>query len=739
MTSVAPVPDWTIGTVLPSMKEAREVFRPLLRRKGCPYRVAKANDKQYYLVCRTDPRCPFNVRISKSRGGQNEGKVVVRKYQPQHHCRPSAALDGRKPSDTAACANEMAPGTGSPHSLQRSLASTRRTTACNECKQHKLRCDLKERENENTAVCSRCQRLKLECKLESGFQRSSKRGATSSLELEVEELRRRVAQYESSARALSTEPSPRGSETSAQLLAETFDTPRQQPIAQSAARTAVSHSSIEGVGVPSVTTRPVIDHDHTCSTPLVVAPQPRKLAGIELSVADIEELFHLYFSSYHPFLPFLKQEKSPHAYYESSELLFWSVIAAAAHRTQSLPCLLPRLAEDVMELLWATIRSIPYSLHVIQSLVIICAWPFPTSSSMADPTYTLAGTMLHLAFQMGLHCASSAEDFTKGRLNLSADQRREWVATWQACNIVAHSVSVGCGLPATVQLHDQSLPKTVPWDPALWSHLRIEQYRQRVSLALAPNAMVSRAHSLDHGRLAAYRLLNLAYLDLEQEIIAVAPSSRTQIYLSAARIHLHSFYLLDDSRVDGYTDRIANLYQSAYDFVAQSLAMDRGGEVSFHHWPFFCYQMFVSASCVILRIVKNGHFNAAVDIDSGKALLNSAILALRKISVANNDLPARLSDVIAFLYSQRGIRGVPGDPPHSLRPRVLNRLSMSIVYDSLWEWREHFRLGQSTEASTAAELAVPVGGDQVNIDFEQLGLADAFTFEWPDIDLDIPL
>lgn len=158
-------------------------------------------------------------------------------------------------------------------------------------------------------------------------------------------------------------------------------------------------------------------------------------SSYEAYVADISRR---YFSCYHPFLPFLKQEKSPHAYYESSELLFWSVIAAAAHRSQSLPCLLPRLAEDMMQLLWTTIRSIPYSLHVIQSLVIICAWPFPTSSSTADPTYTLAGTMLHLAFQMGLHCASSAEDFTKGRLNLSADQRREWVATWQACNIVAH-------------------------------------------------------------------------------------------------------------------------------------------------------------------------------------------------------------------------------------------------------------------------------------------------------------
>ncbi len=86
------------------------------------------------------------------------------------------------------------------------------------------------------------------------------------------------------------------------LPAGTFDTPQQQPTDQSSTPAAVAHGSIEGVGAPGVTTRPVIDHDHTCSTPLVVAPQPRKLAGIELSVADIEELFQMWvFSSYEVF------------------------------------------------------------------------------------------------------------------------------------------------------------------------------------------------------------------------------------------------------------------------------------------------------------------------------------------------------------------------------------------------------------------------------------------------------
>lgn len=140
---MASVLDWTIGTILPSKKEAREVLHPLLRRKDCSYRVAKASDKQYYLVCRTDRSCLFNVRISKSRGGRNEGKVVVQKYQPQYHCRPPMAaaerspripIEGRQPSATAVTVPEMAPGAGASHSSQRSLTSTRRTTACNECK-----------------------------------------------------------------------------------------------------------------------------------------------------------------------------------------------------------------------------------------------------------------------------------------------------------------------------------------------------------------------------------------------------------------------------------------------------------------------------------------------------------------------------------------------------------------------------------------------------------------------------
>jgi hypothetical protein len=221
----------------------------------------------------------------------------------------------------------------------------------------------------------------------------------------------------------------------------------------------MSFASRVGSRAPGLTTQPVIDLEQAPAALLVVPPQARRLDDLELSTVEIDELFATlthprpglpahqlmvtrFFNHYHPFLPFLNTGKSPHAYYESSELLFWSIISAASHRSPN-PTLLPRLARSVTELVWSTVRSIPYTLQSVQSLIILCTWPFPTSSSTADPTYTLAGIMLQLAFQMGLHCAPNAQDFTKVPLTLNTDEHSEWTATWQACNIVAYRLVPG--------------------------------------------------------------------------------------------------------------------------------------------------------------------------------------------------------------------------------------------------------------------------------------------------------
>jgi hypothetical protein len=55
----------------------------------------------------------------------------------------------------------------------------------------------------------------------------------------------------------------------------------------------------------------------------------------------------------------------------------------------------------------------------------------------------LAGTMVLLGSQMGLHRPLNAQDFTKVSLNLEEDECSRWVKTWKACNIVAHRFVLG--------------------------------------------------------------------------------------------------------------------------------------------------------------------------------------------------------------------------------------------------------------------------------------------------------
>lgn len=88
----------------------------------------------------------------------------------------------------------------------------------------------------------------------------------------------------------------------------------------------------------------------------------------------------------------------------------------------------------------------------------------------------------------------------------------------------------------------------------------------------------------------------------------------------------------------------------------------------------------------------NGFFRLILDVQSGMKLLEAAISSLRKISVVNNDLPARLGDVIAFFCALRDPTVIGGTGVADLRLRqVKNRLSMSVVYDCLWTWRKHFQ------------------------------------------------
>ena len=143
-----------------------------------------------------------------------------------------------------------------------------------------------------------------------------------------------------------------------------------------------------------------------------------------------------FFRFYHPFSPLLHTRKSPDEYYEASHFLFWVVISVAARRYHDKE-LLQKLSGPVSRLLWNTLADVPQNYNVVKALCILCTWPLPISSTSADPTFMLSGLMIQIAMQIGLHRPSHTQDFAKFRVELRAEELRDRVKTWAACNVIA--------------------------------------------------------------------------------------------------------------------------------------------------------------------------------------------------------------------------------------------------------------------------------------------------------------
>ena len=118
---------------------------------------------------------------------------------------------------------------------------------------------------------------------------------------------------------------------------------------------------------------------------------------------------------------------------------------------------------------------------------------------------------------------------------------------------------------------------------------------------------------------------------------------------------------------------------------------------AFHiqHATNYILQMIIAAGFALLKLL-NSFFANHVDLDYGKSLFKQTIWMIRTISVSTNDLASRLAEVLAQLWKSGGAgAAVPKRSNEvtdsSLQLKVKCRMSMSLVYDSVWRWREEFQ------------------------------------------------
>jgi transcriptional regulatory protein LEU3 len=601
------------------------------------------------------------------------------------------------------------------------LAQAQRRTACNECRQQKLKCDLTTTIGE---VCSRCQKLYLECRLDVGFRRSRKRKGSNELHGEIQRLKSQLSKI--------TEASTTIQQSGSTARVQPCDTDGlHQHLNPDDGFLAVGVAS-EQPTLTAVTTRP---HDHELHSPVLKLPAAGRIAraidGVAVEVDEIDDLFSIYFAHYHSLLPILRPEKPPHDVYEECPVLFWCVVAVAARHSETLPILLRQLAQPVLDLLWSNIRCPPYTMGLVQAILLISTWPFPTNSSATDQTYTLTSVAVNASIQMGLHRPINQHDFVKYRFHLSEAQVQERLSTWTACNIIANRVATGMGLQSPARLHDcptDMIPTATGATSEQYAQqlLVIERFMMKVSESFTANMTDTLMLRPTEQRIPFYTTLAEELSTLESN--SSAAGAHIKLCIAAARLHLEAYVIFDEPSTYGYDGRILSLHAAVLSFMQHVLDVD-GTTTITRFAPYWIYQTLSLACFILLKVLRNDYFSGLVNSAQSKKHFNQAMSAMRKLSVTNNDVPGRVCDVLAYLWSMPDATAIGGKGQQGLELAIRSRLSMSVVYDSLWKWRDQFRAPTRVDGSGLNPLENEEFDDTAFRSWQDLPTDDLF-WDW---------
>ena len=187
----------------------------------------------------------------------------------------------------------------------------------------------------------------------------------------------------------------------------------------------------------------------------------------------------------------------------------------------------------------------------------------------------------------------------------------------------------------------------------------------------------------------------------------------TRVYFLAAGLHLHLSAFFDNPTTKDYRQALSALYNATTSFLEAALGLETTVGQVLAYSSNYIYQMTLAAGFCLLKLCKS-FFAVHLDMEYSKSLFNGTIRALRSMSVSENDLPERMAEVLAQMWRMGGSsmaqpHQITGEQPdNSLRLKVRCRMSMSLVFDSVWRWREDAQArGRNLECEFKQFLLLP--------------------------------
>ncbi|KAI1608239.1 hypothetical protein EDD36DRAFT_423662 [Exophiala viscosa] len=430
------------------------------------------------------------------------------------------------------------------------------------------------------------------------------------------------------------------------------------------------------------------------------------LGAIRLRHTQAKAMFATYFEKYHPFFPILDPQRTNELCYETSPLLFWSVIAVAARQLQLEDHFLKQLGSELSRTFWATVASNTSSTQHVQAMLLLASWPLPDVRLWTDKSLTFSKMAMNSAMMMGMHRPGCEHEYSKD----SAQPGNRWDVlersrTWIASAALCQSLSLDLGHGSISHFDDWSIRSACCMGSSFSADMPLQICHSLMIQRCSHDGLRSLAQAADgpYGIPAGPNPFDLI-ADCEQQFQDLETSLDDQLSLAnrlelhGSKLHIQCFYFLYDDRVDLRLPGILRAYATASTLIATILSDDTSHDV-LPHAPLRFTSIILNAALVIFRIL-HSTFAIGLDYGHGKLLFNAAAFAMQQLSVPqkDRDFPLRGSDMLRAFWraGERSTTMCSQD----LRLRVKSRMGASLVYDCLLLFRQKNKSANFSQAST---------------------------------------
>ncbi|KAK9492142.1 hypothetical protein V1508DRAFT_462582 [Lipomyces doorenjongii] len=456
---------------------------------------------------------------------------------------------------------------------------------------------------------------------------------------------------------------------------------------------------------------------------------PRTLEGFTVTKDQILGLFLEFQSNYHPYLPVVDLCKGPDNIYLKSDLLFW-IILETASRIYSDLALFPILSSKVKELVARQLNSPLRSAYDVQAILIFTVWPPPAGSLNSDPSWNTCGLAMFNAVKLGLHCPGKTQDFGRVKVSPMLSETQEQVKTWVTCNIVSQHLSMALGYP-TFSMYDWTVNNSyrregfISMPKDLKVQVELAKFCDRMVRLLNQDTRDICGNVDSQTRRTVIRVL-AKELD-EIELSLGLTSDICKLLILVTRTQLYAYAFLDEN-LESNLYGLTLAYQSAIQTIAFTETLDvsiipDGKYSKLLYLPTYVELGIVLAAFIIMKL-QFSSLCETLDVTSGKRHFASAIAIMRKSSIKDNDFPIRVSTIMFQLWklhSKDKLDAIRDGRPQYISPRLKlrSRMATSVLFDSIWVWRERYGTFQTQPAGAGQGQHHPLQQHQQQAQHQQ--------------------